>query len=333
MMKRIFFFVPALILVSLPSFSQVIKGTVTDKNTKEPVISAAIFFSGTSVGALSDEKGNFHLDISKYPKMPLTVSAIGYYSLTLNEYDKDKPLSIMLTPKTFELGEVVVKERSRWLQRSENLTIFRNEFLGTTANSMNCSILNEQDIRFKTSANGDTIKAFSVNPIQIHNKALGYSITYFLDKFVYCKGSQTFMFEGKILFREDTIPSETQRGYIDRKRKAAYLGSRMHFLRSLWIDNLNGAGFSVRNSSSESINYKRIVIDNGNNRKFLHYPGNFGIGYFNKQSTSFVIFHKDRVFFDATGYYEADGISWEGEMSRQRIADMLPYDYYPKDNR
>ena len=321
------------LLLHTAASGQVIKGTVIDKNTKEPVISAAIFFSGTSVGALSDEKGNFHLDISKYPKMPLTVSAIGYYSLTLNEYDKDKPVIISLNPKTFELGEVVVKEKSRWFQRSENMTIFRNEFLGTTANSMNCSIVNEKDIRFRTSANTDTLKAYSVNPIKIHNKSLGYTITYFLDKFEYYKPGQTFLFEGKILFSEDTIASQSQRDYLERKRKAAYQGSRMHFLRSLWIDNLNDAGFTVKNSSGETINYKRIVSDRGNNMKYLRYPGGFGIGYYNKQPNSFIVFHREQVYFDATGYYEAGGISWEGEMARQRIADMLPYDYFPRDNK
>jgi hypothetical protein len=30
---------------------------------------------------------------------------------------------------------------------------------------------------------------------------------------------------------------------------------------------------------------------------------------------------------DQNGYFDPFGISWSGEMSKQRIADQLPYDY------
>lgn len=307
--------------------SQVIKGTILDKTTKEPVISAAVFFSGTSVGTLTDIKGNFVLDISKHSSMPLTVSAIGYYSITLNSYTKDKPVTISLNPKTFELNEVVVKEKSQSFKRSANLAIFRSEFLGTTANSMNCVITNEKDIRFKTSEDKDTLRALSINPILIVNKALGYKITYYLDKFEYYKTNQSFLFEGKILIVEDSTSSGSKKTYFERKRKDTYLGSRMHFLRSLWTDNLNHEGFSVKNSASETIGYRKIVLIKGNNLKYLCYPAGIGISYYSKQPTSFLNFRKREVYFEASGYYEPDGIIWEGEMSRQRIADLLPYDY------
>lgn len=331
-MKKLLIFV-ILSFYQFTIYSQVIKGTIIDNTTKEVIISASVFFSGTSVGTLSDEKGNFQLNISKYPIMPLTVSAIGYNSITLKDYSKDKPNIISLSPKTFELNEVVIKEKSHWLKRSENLTIFRNEFLGTTGNSMNSVITNEKDIRFKTSVNDDTLTAYSINPLLIENKALGYKITYFLDKFEYCKLNQSFIFEGKVLFKEDTAASSTKKAYFQKRRKATYLGSRMHFVRSLWFDNLNSSGFTVRNSAGEMINYKRIVFEKTTNNKYLRYHGGFGISYYTKQPTSFVTFRKELVLIDPTGYFEADGIIWEGEMARQRIADLLPYDYVIFDHK
>jgi hypothetical protein len=62
----------------------------------------------------------------------------------------------------------------------------------------------------------------------------------------------------------------------------------------------------------------------------LRYHGSLGIEYHSKQSTSFINFLKESVFFDANGYFEPYGISWEGEMSIARIGDMLPYDYSDK---
>ena len=314
--------------VNLVAYNQVIKGTILDIKTKSTVYSASVYFNGTSVGTLSDEKGNFQLDISKYhPSMPLTISAIGYYSVTLTDFSTVKPNLVYMNPKLFELNEVVVNAKFHGLERSENLTIFRNEFLGTTGNAMNCKITNEDDIRFKYSLDKDTLRAFATKPILIDNKALGYKITYYLDKFEYDKQSKSFIFKGNIIFREDSTIKVTKKQYFERKRKLAYLGSRIHFFRSLWINDLNSAGFTVRNSANEIISYEKIVFQKDNHTKYLKYPGGLGISYYTKQPTSFIVFLKESVFFDPNGYFESDGIIWEGEIARQRIADLVPYDY------
>jgi hypothetical protein len=313
--------------VSLIAYNQVIKGTIYDIVTKNTIYSASVYFSGTSVGALSDENGNFRLDISKYSNMPLTVSAIGYYSVTLTDFSKNEPLLVYMNPKLFELNEVVVKAKSTAWKRRENLTIFRNEFLGTTANAMNCEITNENDIRFNYGSENDTLKAYAIKPILIDNRALGYRITYYLDKFEYDKQSNSFFFQGNIIFHEDSTTTGTKKMYYEKKRKYAYLGSRMHLFRALWVDNLSSAGFTVRNSANEIVSSKRIVVVKDSHTKYLRYPGGLGICYYTKQPTSFINFLKESVFFDSNGYYEPNVIIWEGEMARQRVADMLPYDY------
>jgi hypothetical protein len=329
-MKKIVFI---LLFASINStvFCQVINGTVFDNKTKEIIYSASIYFNGTSAGTLSDQNGKFKIDITKYRSMPLTISAIGYYSVTLNDFSSAKALSVYLNPKMFELTEVVVTEKSHARERRENLTIFRNEFLGTTGNSLNCEITNEDDIRFKYDSGNDTIKAYATKPILIINKALGYRITYYLDKFEYYKQSSSFFFNGNIMFSKDSTGGEAKEKLYEKKRKNAYVGSRMHFFRALWINDLNSAGFIVKNPANETLSYNKIVFQLNDRTKYLRYPGGLGISYYSKQPTSFVVFQKEMIFFDANGYYDASGISWEGEMSRQRIADLLPFDYLPKE--
>jgi hypothetical protein len=305
------------------AYNQVIKGTIFDNKTKEKIYSASIYFSGTSVGTLADQNGNFQLDVSRYPNMPLTISAIGYYSVTLKVFSTDKPNLVYMNPKLFELTEVVVNAKSHSRERRENLTTFRNEFLGTTGNAINCEITNEDDIRFKYSADKDTLKAFALKPILITNKALGYQITYYLDKFEYYKPGNSFFFMGNIIFSEDS----TKKMLYERKRKNTYLGSRMHFFRALWVDDLNSSGFTIKNSANETLSYKKIVYQQDSHTKYLRYHGSLGIEYYSKQPTSFINFLKESVYFDANGYFEPYGISWDGEMSMDRIADMLPYDY------
>jgi hypothetical protein len=129
-----------IINISSAANTQNIKGTVFDIKTKEKIYSASVYFNGTSVGVLSDQNGDFKIDISKYSTMPITISAIGYYSATVRDFVPSKPLLVYLNPKIFELNEVNVNAKFHSLLRNENLTIFRNEFIGTTPNSLNCKI-------------------------------------------------------------------------------------------------------------------------------------------------------------------------------------------------
>jgi len=319
-----------LISLSAKAYNQIIKGTIFDNKTKEIVYSASVYINGTSVGTLSDQNGNFKLDISKYRSMPLTISAIGYYSTTFKDFQAGKPLLVYLNPKTFELDEVVVNAKAHPLQRRENLTIFRNEFLGTTSNSLNCKIINEDDIRFKYSSDRDTLRAFATEPILIENKALGYYITYFLDKFEYDKQSKSYFFSGNIIFNEDSTKDEKRKRLLENRRKYAYLGSRMHFFRALWLNDLGENGFFVRNTANETLSSDKIVFIKDSHTKYLSYHTNLGISYYTKQPTSFVIFKKSQVYFDASGYYDPSLISWEGEISRKRIADQLPFEFFIK---
>ena len=87
------------------AYNQVIEGTILDEKTKKPILSASIYFNGTFVGTSSDQNGKFELDISKYSSLPLTISSIGYYSVTLIDFSKGGRIVITLTPMVYELEE------------------------------------------------------------------------------------------------------------------------------------------------------------------------------------------------------------------------------------
>jgi CarboxypepD_reg-like domain len=321
-----------LLLLSLNSGAQVITGTVFDQKTREAVVSASVYFNGTIGGTLTDVNGKFRLDVSKYVNMPLTISALGYFSATLADYRSGKPIEVFLAPKTFQLDEVVVKAKSHSWERRESLEIFRREFLGATSNSFSCKIMNEEDIKFRYDTGKDTIRAFAVKPLRIENNALGYIITYYLDYFEFSKTDGSFSFKGNAIFNEDTTATDSRKIYFEKKRSEAYSGSRMQFFRALWMDNLNAAGFTVKNSANETLSGKNIVYTNGR-LKYLRYPGtDLGIGYYSKIPSSFIVFKKDLTYFDGNGYFEPSAIIWEGDMSKKRIADLLPFDYIPRVN-
>jgi hypothetical protein len=206
--------------------------------------------------------------------------------------------------------------------------LFRNQFLGTGYNGQNCVITNESDITFKNF--GDTLKANASKPIQIVNNALGYKITYYLDKFEYSWKSKTFLYEGSAYFSEDMAAEMTQKNFFEKRRKSAYLGSRSHFFSSLWANTLNSNGFTVRDSVDEVINYEKIINVRAGFKKFLSYNGNLSIYYLSKTPSSAIELLKNPVFFDSSGYFDGSGVRLYGKMAQQRIGDLLPYDFKPK---
>ena len=320
---------------NITAYNQIITGTVLDKKSNEKICFANIYFNGTFVGTSSDIDGNFKLDVSENISMPLTISSIGYYSVTLTDFSTDKPLIIYLEPKAIEMKEVVVSVKSLVRKRKANLRLFRKIFLGTTENSMDCRIMNENDITFNYDSDRDTLKAFASKPIQIDNNALGYKITYYLDKFEYDRKNGAFNYKGNIIFNEDLSAKNPNRELYELRRKSTYLGSRMHFFRSLWADELDSNGFEVRYTENKNLKYNDIVFQTIDNlqdslltKKFIAYPASLNIQYGKNSST--IIFLKPLVYFNENGYSDT-GIIWEGEMAKKRIGDALPFEYVPKD--
>ena len=76
-------------LASSIAYSQIIKGTVYDSETKTTIPYAAVYFNRTLVGTASDDEGNFELNIAKYASKPLTIRAIGYQTFVLESIPKN----------------------------------------------------------------------------------------------------------------------------------------------------------------------------------------------------------------------------------------------------
>jgi len=312
---------------NITGYNQIIRGTILDRKTNSTIYFASIYFSGTYIGTHSDQDGNFELDISKYASMPLTISALGYYSVTLTDFSFSDPNIIYMTPKVFDLGEVVIKGKSLASRRKNNLKLFKNAFLGLTQNAGLCKITNENDITFNYNSDKDTLKAFASKPILIENRALGYRVTYFLDKFELYKRKNSFQFTGNIIFNEDLTSEKSQKQLFETSRRKAYLGSRMHFFRALWSNTLDANGFTIKNPVNLGLYYKNIVIQEDSLLKCINYSNKLGICYNSTTPTSYIIFLGKKVCFDKNGYFDPLVIEWAGQMAKLRIADWLPYEY------
>lgn len=341
-MKQALIFSLLLLLVTT-CYSQVIKGTTLDAETKEHIPFAAVYFNGTLAGTTSDEDGAFELDITRFATKPLTIRAMGYETRVLESIQADESLKIYLTPKLFEIEEVKVQTKNLTKKRNSYLKLFTREFLGTSRYQKKCKILNEEDITFNYGSDNRIVKAFTRNPLRIYNGALGYEITFFLDKFEYDKNNGSLSFEGDIVFNNDlAIQQSADESFISR-RKHAYLGSCMHFFRALWENNLEMSGFRVVRISSKMstfgnpsneesevmVKYEDIVFEQDLNSKYLlAFEGQLTI-YYESMDESRVSFLKPAVLFGKNGFFDPSGIRWFGYMAELRVADMLPYEYMP----
>ena len=325
-MKRIVLFLLVVNFFQV-GHTQIVKGTILDKSNNFKIDFASIYINGTSVGTNSDQNGYFELDITKYGSLPLTISALGYYSVTLADFSRERPIEVYLTPKTFELNEVFVVAKSTAKERKANLKLFRDQFLGSSYNGQNCVIMNEGDITFKNGTSRDTLKAFASKPILIVNNALGYKITYYLDKFEYYRKSKSFLYKGNAIFNEDLASEMIQKKFFEKRRRNAYLGSRSHFFASLWANKIKSNGFVIRDSVDQILNYEDIVIVRSGFKKYLSYKGNLSIYYLSDSPNSSIELFKNSVFFDSSGYFDGSGVRVIGQMAKQRIGDLLPFDY------
>jgi len=322
-MKNFVFF-SLLIIYSTVGYSQIIRGTVLDEKTKKPIGFASVYFNGTSDGTVCDENGHFEFNRFKHWYMPLTISAIGYYSFLLTDFSSTEPIDIYLKTKEYVLKETVIKSKSLKSSRKKFMKLFKDVFLGQSDNSRKCKILNEADITFNYYKDKDTLKAFTSMPLLIENKSLGYKVSYYLNKFEYYRKNETFFFTGNIAFTANDSSLENRKLYVKR-RNDTYIGSPMHFFRTLSLNDSIIEGFTITNSAFEVLKLRDIVVQDSSKNRFLCYPKKIKIR--SSKGISYLNTLKKYIYFDKSGYFDGFGINFTGDMGNRRVADLLPFEY------
>jgi hypothetical protein len=318
------------------SNAQSFYGKVLDKTNNTPIAFASVYQEGTFNGTYTDENGLFKLTLKDHNYLPIHISAIGYYSKTVSEEFSEKGFIVYLSPKVYEISEIFVKGDAKKNNRKKNVVTFKKEFLGNTWKARYCEIENIDGILFKYDASSNVLEAFAKEPIVINNNALGYKIIYYLDHFEYNTKTTNLQYSGNYYFTSYTINDiQKQRKWLKR-RKNAYLGSRMHLFRTLWESKLDSSLFVITDSLGTKLLNSDLVYSTKNNgainqEKYLINKGSIKIYYKNPWNSSTAILNNEYqlIFFDKRGYFNPKGVIWQGTLARQRIADLLPFEYNP----
>jgi len=302
---------------------------------------------------MANIEGVYSLTIPQDGKYELIASCLGYKTTSqiIRAEGSPQKINIKMANFVIVLSEVIIKAKD--LNRPRNYKQFLKCFIGNTANARLCTIENPKDVIIYRDYKDNTLNAFSVKPLIITNKSLGYTVFYELNDFHLNLKTEQFKFSGNQYFQE-LEGNQILKARWQRKRSLAYYGSRMHFLRAIYNKSVKQENFEMHNSEMDSLSkkwYQSKLIDE--NELYVGYnPGcviiyhrdPIGILYYQNHPTIASFGHKSTtlknystiIFSDSlqvykNGYYpDIYGVSWGGHMSKDRIAEMLPFDFTPK---
>lgn len=352
-MKNSLIYIIVFLLIAFGSNAQtVISGVVTDPSNA-PVPFASVYLSKTTVGVITDLKGVYTLRIPQEGKYELIASSLGYKTLSqiITAGGNDQKINITLSNYDIVLSEVIVKAKDR--NRAQNYARFHKCFIGNTTNAQQCKIENPKDVIIYLDYKDSILKALSIKPLIITNKALGYKVIYELNEFNLYLKTGHLRFSGNHYFQA-MEGNQRQLARWQRNRSIAYYGSRMHFLRAIYNKSVVQENFEMFEIEKDSLSKRWIhvkpLVENdiytgfnpGSVTLYHRYPVTicfidnhpelfrFINGYGPGKYYSTIIF-SDSLQVYKNGYYpDLYGATWGGHMSKDRIAEMLPFDFVPK---
>jgi iron complex outermembrane recepter protein len=116
-----------LLFFSQSAISQIIKGTITDGSSGEPLVGAAVIIKGTTTGAQTDFDGKFSFEANQQPPFTLVVSFLGYDNteIQVTSFDAIKSgLKVKLSASSVRIeGVEVVDTRITEKQKESALTV------------------------------------------------------------------------------------------------------------------------------------------------------------------------------------------------------------------
>jgi hypothetical protein len=254
---------------------QALRGKVIASDSKQPIHLANVFLSNTSIGTVTNAEGIFVLDRFPQGRFDVVISCIGYetYVTTIQYAQLPAFIEVVLKPKVNILQEVVVEpyEKNGWERYGK---FFIENFIGTSALAADCKLKNPETIRFRYNKKENILRAFADEPIVLENRALGYILRYDLKVFEYNYGTRIFYFQGYPLFEDIETDRKRLLNRWERNRTEAYYGSMMHFMRSLFRNQLIEEGFEIRKLIKVSEEEKKRVRNIYNSRTYINSNGN-----------------------------------------------------------
>ena len=335
-----------------------ITGKVLNEVTGSPMAAASVFAQNTTIGTVTDENGNFKLQLP-VGGYDIVFTFTGYKteSRRVTTGDAGETVNVNLKEKEKELETVAIIATNEVKDGLEKYgTFFNEEFIGKTENSRSTSIQNTEALHFFFSKKKNRLKITATEPLIIKNNALGYNIKYTIDSFTHEYNSGVSIYSGSPLY-EEMEGDSAQKSIWLGNRRSAYNGSLLHFMRCVYNRNIKDQQFEIQfivqqNGIDNAIKLKEPYgalnferDDSTQTVEILPNQKDVGILYMaQKPSAAYLLAHStepkdfkfsllsfkpnERIIIEQNGYfYDQNDISISGYWAWEKVAEQLPYDY------
>lgn len=244
----------AFILISILFFSftalqaqTVIKGTILDDETGEPLPGVNVFIAGSSIGTATNDTGYYTFKTSIRGRFDLVVSFLGYLSInrkiTLSEEDSSLTMDFRMKTNELQLNEIEVvdKRDTKWEDR---FAAFRRFFMGTDEFADQTQILNPEVIDFQSLTGAELLVTFR-QPLRLKNYATGYEIELSLQLARFDPVKSTGFWKVFARYSEIENDNSSLTEIWEENREKAFTGSSRHFFKSLLENRVRTNGFVV----------------------------------------------------------------------------------------
>ena len=356
-MKTVLLLPLALLFFIQATAQGLISGTVTDAETKLPLEGASVFAQNTTSGTITKNDGSYKIFLNK-GGYDLIVSYTGYLTKSIKvEASGNQVFDVSLQKEDKSMSEVVIMSSNEVTDGWEKYgKFFLDRFIGTTPFAKQTILRNPEVVKFFYYKRSDRLKVLATEPLQIADSALGYDLRYSLDSFVYHYKTDINAYRGNCLYTE--MPGDSlQMTAWKENRKAAYYGSRLHFLRSYYDSTVVEDGWTLEIQSAPNVNKFLKVknpydtayyfVDDSTGDVELWFPNKVSVAYTKaKPDPSYLkemglpaglklqityIDLLDAILIRPNGYYtEQKSMINQGYWSWKNVADQLPFDYEPE---
>lgn len=314
---------------SLPAQIQ-LSGQIRSATDSLPIPGAAVYFDGTSIGTATGDDGLFSIKAKNTITSSLIINALGYKTrIFTNPMENSNPGIILMEESQESLG-IVHLETDPW-SREKKLQIFRKEFLGNSPGALKCKIKNEDVLNLRYIPSIETLVASADEPLQIINRHLGYEVTYnltdFKAEFSTTSGlrlTSMVYYEGYSFYEE--LNKKRRKRYL-KNRENIYKGSSLHFMRSLSSQKISENGFRIFLKGWEVLPYSYFKIrdfEEITEVELLAEKLTLVYGPLLQSD----IQAKGKFYIDRHGNFTPpQNVLFSGEMSKSRVAEMLPLNY------